>query len=143
MKSNLVIGLICILLASLNFVYWQENKTLSANIKTKMQQNQWLHQALSAPLDTPANASGKFAGDALALMKNLELEAKRADLDKLLTRMDQLAVGEVQLVFEKVSFNRLLVWFDQVFQSTGLEPHRVSIQRLPAHGSVRAEMVFF
>lgn len=143
MKSNLVIGLICVLLAGLNFVYWQENQALSAKINAKMQQSQWLNQALSAPPDSPANANGKFAGDALALMKNLELEAKRADLDKLLTRMDQLAVGEVQLVFEAVSFNRLLVWFDQVYQSTGLEPHQVSIQRLPAHGSVRAEMVFF
>ena len=57
-------------------------------------------------------------------MKQIELEAKRADLDELLTRMEQQGNDEIHLLFESVSFNALIAWFDQVYQSTGLQPHR-------------------
>ena len=143
MKFKFTLAVICLLLTGLNLFFLQANQASSAQVNATRQQLTWLTQTLSTHPDTEVIPNKRNPGGALAVMKRLELEARRADLDELLTRMEQQAAGEVELVFESIAFNQLLIWLEQVYQSTDLQPLRVLIQRLPAKASVRAEIVFF
>ena len=132
-----------VLLVGVNLYLWREETTQITLVEARLEQAQWLRDLVATPRQPHAATTQPAAGGALTTMKQLELEAKRAKLDDLLTRMEQQGEKRVQLLFEKVSFNRLLSWFDQVYRSTRLQPRQVLITRQPGDGTVSAQAVYF
>ena len=134
------LGVICLLLMITGCYLAYANSQLSERIAASQTQFDELQTAISTPVTgqrPPAARRG-----ALAIMKQIELEAKRADLDELLTRMEQQGNDEIHLLFESVSFNALIAWFDQVYQSTGLQPHQLSVSRRPSGNRVTAQAIY-
>ncbi|MEL0082495.1 MAG: type II secretion system protein GspM [Gammaproteobacteria bacterium] len=142
MKRALFLITACLLMAGYNLSLWRTEGTLSATLETRLKQIDWLDQAIIARASSPPRPPAPPARGALALMKQLELEAKRANLDKLLTRMDQQSDHAVRLIYDEVSFNRLINWLNQVHHSNGLQPQSVTIKRLPTAGRVTAELEY-
>ncbi len=132
-----------VLLVGVNIYLWRAETTQMTLVEARLEQAQWLRDLVTTPRQPPAATEQAATRGALATMKQLELEAKRAKLDDLLTRMEQQGVKRVQLIFEKISFNRLLGWFDQVYRSTRLQPRQVLIVRQPDEGMVSAQAVYF
>ena len=140
-NSTVMLIIAGLLLVGLNIYLWRAETTQMARVDARLVQAAWLRDEAAAPRHTPTIETATRG--ALAIMKQLELEAKRAKLDDLLTRMEQQGGQRVQLLFEEISFHRLLNWFDQVYRSTSLQPRQVLILRQPDGGNVSAQAVYF
>lgn len=135
-----LLGMICLLLIGTSAYLAYASTRLTNQIESSKEQFDELQAAITTPVvaqNPPTAPRG-----VLAVMKQIELEAKRADLDELLTRMEQQSGNEIKLLFESVSFNTLMAWFDQVYQSTGLQPRRVMISRRPTDNRVTAQAIY-
>jgi type II secretory pathway component PulM len=137
---NRLLGVVCLLLMITSCYLAYANRQLADQITASKAQFDTLQTAITAPVTAQRPATTRRG--ALAMMKQIELEAKRADLDELLTRMEQHGNNEIHLLFESVSFNALIAWFDQVYQSTGLQPHQLSVTRRPSDNHVTAQAIY-
>ncbi|MDF1819117.1 MAG: type II secretion system protein GspM [Immundisolibacteraceae bacterium] len=137
---NRLLGVGCLVLVITGCYLTYANSQLSDQIAASQARFDELQTAISTPVKAQRPPAARRG--ALAIMKQIELEAKRADLDELLTRMEQHGNDEIHLLFESVNFNALIAWLDQVYQSTGLQPHHLSVSRRPADNRVTARAIY-
>ena len=113
-------------------------------MRAQQQRIEWLVNAIASAPDRrlAATAMSNNQHNALTIMKLLEKEARYANLDKPLTRMEQKEINQVHLLFEQVGFDEIMAWLEQVRSSTGLHPKQISLRKIPHPGSVKAILVF-
>ena len=133
---------IVLLLSGVNLWSWQLQSQSSETLDIQEKQAEWLISTLKNPTTVEPPTVAENRHDALTIMKLLEKEAKVANLDMALTKMDQKENNRIHLLFKQVGFDELIAWLEQVRSSTGLTPDTVKLKRLKAAGTVEAIAVF-
>ena len=140
-RKFLLTAIIALLLI-VNTWSWQAQHQSGEALLRQEQQAEWLVTSITPPPTQKIEAPTQGYQDALTMMKFLEKEAKAADLDLALTKMEQRGENRVHLLFEQVGFDEFIAWLEQVRSSTGFSPNQVHIKRIRHPGSVEAKAIF-
>lgn len=141
-KRKFLLTAIITLLLILNAWGWQAQDQSGKALLLQERQAEWLVTSLMPPTTQKVAQPTQGHQDALTMMKFLEKEAKNADLDLALTKMEQKGENRVHLLFEQVGFDEFIAWLEQVRSSTGFSPNQIQINRLQHPGSVKAKAIF-
>lgn len=145
-KQTVSIGAIVVLFGLIYFLLWSPLSSTVSNLRVQIKRNQellsWMKGA-DTRIETQQHSANKVpvnkqTGSLLSVVQN---QINRTQLVSVMTQLHQIDSDSVQLAFQKVDFDKLIVWLTQLSQQQNLTITQMSVTPTDAPGMVTAEFI--
>lgn len=144
-KQMLLLGFFFISAAIIYFFMWSPLSEKEENLRHQIQRNNellsWMQetdkQILTIEKKTPIQPSRTKK----SLLGFVQENINGSTLKENLTQLHQFETDSVQLVFQKVEFDKLITWLIKMTQQEGLTITQMSVTPSASAGIVQADLV--
>ena len=141
-QGLVAVGFALILLLFGYLAVWEPLQKRQQSSRTQVEQLRtdltWM-QATAARWPSTQAADSPATGESLASI--IEQSVRRAGLTNRVKRIEARSRGDVQIVFEAVSFDDMLRWLSTLAQQNGVSVAQASVDATPQSGLVNARLV--
>lgn len=146
-KQTLSLGLLATSFFLAYYLLWSPLANKVDHLRIQIKRNQellsWMQQA-DARIQAQQTVGNKPITNAPrsgSLLSTVQNQINRTQLVSVMTQLHQLDADSVQLAFDKVDFDKLIVWLTQLSQQQNLSITQMSIVPSDAPGIVAADFV--
>jgi general secretion pathway protein M len=144
-KQILSMGLLVLVFVAFYLILWSPLTDKVSTLRNQVQRNQEL-LAWMQDTDKRIQAEGHAAKPPVArasgsLLSIVQSQINRTQLVSVMTQLHQIDNDSVQLTFDKVDFDKLIVWLTQLTQQQGLIITQMTVTPSKEPGIVAADFI--